>query len=98
RYAYTLQESPRGVCQIGQIVVTDTMTDTVVKQVPLGYTGPGCAQDLTGTTAECANPDHIYFVGATMFVGVAGGFMVADARVDQMVVVDVSDPANPAQL
>lgn len=99
RYVYSLQEEPRGGCDIGQLVVIDAMTDTVVTELVLGYTGPACADDLTGTAAETANPDHLTFgPNGTLFVGVAGGFMVADARVDQHVVVDVSDPANPVQL
>jgi YVTN family beta-propeller protein len=99
RYVYSVQESPRGICQIGQLAVVDAMTDTVVAEVPLGYTGPACTDDLTGTAAETANPDHLNFSadGLTMFVGIAGGFEVADARIDQLVVVDLTDPANPVQ-
>ena len=100
RYVYSLQESPRGGCGIGQLVVIDSRTDSVVSEVPLGYYGPGCDEDLAGTDAETANPDHLTFThdGDTLYVGVAGGFEVADARVDQHVVVDTRDPADPVQL
>jgi YVTN family beta-propeller protein len=36
--------------------------------------------------------------GKTLFINVAGGYGVADARVRQEVIVDVSDPASPVQL
>jgi hypothetical protein len=100
RYVYSLQEEPRGGCQIGQLVVLDAMTDTIVKELPLGYKGPDCAEELAGTPAETANPDHLTFSrdGKTLFVGVAGGFEAADAVVDQHVVVDTTDAANPTQL
>lgn len=106
RYVYTMQEEPRegagGVnCQIGQIVVTDSMSDTVVSQTPVRYRGPDCTDMLAGTPAETANPGgHVYFShdGKTLFIPTNGGFMVADARVDQLVVFDTSDPTNPVQL
>ena len=34
----------------------------------------------------------------TLFITLAGGFQVASARVRQVVVVDISSPANPVQL
>jgi hypothetical protein len=103
RYVYTLQESPRegagGTdCQIGQLVVTDAMTDQIVDQVALGYTGPGCTDVLTGTAAATANADNLFFSGDYLFVGTAGGFGDADARVDQRLVIDVSQPEAPTQL
>ncbi len=105
RYLYTMQEEPRegagGVnCQIGQIAVTDSMSDTVVARVPVRYRGPSCADALTGTPAETANPGHVYFShdGNTLFVPTSGGFMVADARVNQVVVLNTSNPASPVQL
>ncbi len=36
--------------------------------------------------------------GNTLLVPTSGGFDVADARVDQLLVVDTSDPAAPVQL
>jgi hypothetical protein len=100
RYVYSLQEEPRGGCQIGQMVVLDAMTDAVVRELPLGYTGPDCDEDLAGTPAETANPDHFTFSAdhGTLFVGVAGGFGADDARVDQHVVLDMTNPAQPVQL
>ncbi|HKE19074.1 MAG TPA: hypothetical protein VKB80_29570, partial [Kofleriaceae bacterium] len=105
RHVYTMQESPRegdgGVdCQVGAIAVTDSMTDEVVANLPLGYTGPDCTDVLTGTAAETANAGHAFFSrdGGLLFVPSSGGFEVEDARVDQLMVIDASDPAAPVQL
>jgi YVTN family beta-propeller protein len=105
RYIYTLHESPREgdggeACQVGAVSVIDSMGDEVVAIAPLRYTGPDCADELAGTPAETANPGHAYFAGGgdTLFIPTSGGFDVADARVDQLLVVDASDPAAPAQL
>jgi YVTN family beta-propeller protein len=105
RYIYTNQETPRegdggDRCQIGAINVTDTMDDTIVASVPLGYTGPDCADALSGTDAESANVGHAFFAedGDVLFIPTSGGFDNADARVDQLLVVDVSDPEAPVQL
>lgn len=110
RYAYTMLEEPRELydeaggtveraCRIGGLAVTDTMTDTVVTTLPLFYTGPSCTTQLSGTPAETANPGHTFFSpdGSTLFVTTSGGFGAADARVDQLVIVDTSDPAAPVQ-
>jgi hypothetical protein len=104
RYMYTMQETPRegdggGPCQVGQIAITDATTDTVVSQTPLLYRGPDCEDELVGTEAETANPGHSHFHddGDRIFVPTSGGFMVADARVDQLLVLDTSDPAHPVQ-
>jgi YVTN family beta-propeller protein len=42
----------------------------------------------------------VYFShdGNTLFVPTNGGFMVADARVNQVLVLDTSNPASPVQL
>ena len=106
RYLYTMQETPRegdgGTnCQIGQVVVTDSMSDTVVTQFPVRYLGPSCADALTGTPAETANPGgHVYFShdGNTLFIPANGGFNVTDARVNQVIVLDTANPASPVQL
>jgi hypothetical protein len=100
RYIYSLQENPRGGCVIGQLVVIDSEDDSIAAELPLGYTGPDCDDDLAGTAQESANPDHLTFSadGNVLFVGVAGGFDDPDARVDQHVLVDVSDPSAPVQL
>ena len=110
RYAYTVHQAPREVmdqtsgtlhraCQIGALSVTDTTTDTVVTTMPLGYHGPGCGARLTGTPAETANPGHPYFGpdGSTLYIVTSGGFRVAGARVDRLLVLDTSDPAAPVQ-
>ncbi len=105
RYVYTLQETPRegdggAACQVGAINVTDSMDDTVVASAPLRYTGPDCEEELAPTPAASANPGHAYFVedGDLLLIPTSGGFDVADARVDQLLVVDASDPAAPVQL
>jgi hypothetical protein len=105
RYMYTMQEQPRegkgGTnCQIGQIVVTDATTDSVVSQTPVLYKGPGCREALAGTPAATANPGHSHFThdGNKLYVPTSGGFNAADARVDQLVVLNTSDPAHPVQL
>jgi hypothetical protein len=107
RYVFTLESSPRegdsmnpGVkCQIGQIVVIDSMTDRVVKAVPLLYQGPSCTTSLVGTDEETDEAFHMLETddGNTLFVTVAGGYQVAAARVRQEIVFDVSDATNPVQ-
>lgn len=107
RYIFSLQDSPRegdpahpgAKCQIGQLVVVDAMNDTIVKELPLLYKGPGCQDSLMGTDEETTEPSHMLLTadGKTLFVTAAGGYMVAAARVRQHLVVDVSDPRNPVQ-
>jgi YVTN family beta-propeller protein len=107
RYLFSLQSSPRegdmkkpgALCQVGQLVVVDAQTDTAVKQLPLLYKGPGCAEALAMTPAETDEPGHLQISpdGKTLFVAVGGGFMVAAARSNQHLVVDISDPANAVQ-
>jgi YVTN family beta-propeller protein len=103
RYVYTLGKTPReggtgATCQIGQLAVVDSTTDTVVKTLPLLYEGPDCTRALTGTDEATAGPGHMQVAGTTLFVTPAGGHGVADARVRMELVVDVTDPANPVQL
>ena len=64
---------------------SDANTDTMVKAVPLLYRGPGCTTALTGTDEETANPGHILVTNdkKTLYVGTAGGFGLAAARVRQ---------------
>ncbi|HEX8823509.1 MAG TPA: hypothetical protein VF794_26535, partial [Archangium sp.] len=105
RYIYSLQESPRegkapGVtCQMGQLVVVDASTDTVVRQVPLLYRGPGCDLVLASTAAAKAGPGHIVISkdGRTLYITPAGAFQDNTSRVSQELVVDLSDPAAPVQ-
>lgn len=103
RYIYSLQESPRegkgGVtCQVGQLVVVDATNDTVAAKVPLLYRGPGCTTAVATTDEESTEPGHILQAGNRLFVGVAGGFGLASARVRQELVLDISNPAAPVQL
>jgi YVTN family beta-propeller protein len=105
RYVYTMQESPRegaggSDCQVGAINITDSMTDEIAASVPLLYRGPDCEDTLAGTPEATANAGHAYFAagGDLLFIPTSGGFDVADARVDQLIVVDTSDPVAPAQL
>lgn len=106
RYVYTILELPRegagdgAACQIGALAITDSMDDTIAATVPLLYTGPDCEEALTGTPAISAYGGHSYFAadGDLLFITVSGGFDVADARVDQLVVFDTTDPAAPVQL
>ena len=102
RHIYTLGETPRegdggATCQVGILTTIDAQTDTVVDTLPLGYTGPGCTQVLTGTDEETANPGHLQIAGNRMLIALGGGFMVGDARTRQEVVIDLTDPANPVQ-
>jgi hypothetical protein len=105
RYIYSLQSEPRegsggSVCQIGQLVVLDASTDSVVAQLPLGYLGPDCQQPLVGSDEETTEPSHslISGDGNQLFITLAGGFELESARVRQHVVVDISEPAAPVQL
>ncbi|HEU4582286.1 MAG TPA: hypothetical protein VFS67_28715 [Polyangiaceae bacterium] len=104
RYIYSLESEPRegsggNVCQVGQLVVLDASTDSVVAQLPLGYLGRDCQQSLAGTDEETTEPSHslISEDGNKLFITLAGGFEVESARVRQHVVVDISDPAAPVQ-
>lgn len=107
QYIYSLQESPRegstehagASCQIGQLVVIDAMTDKVVKELPLSYKGPGCKDAITGTDEATAEPAHIQITpdGKTLYITTAGGFGLADARVRQELVLDITNPADPVQ-
>jgi YVTN family beta-propeller protein len=104
RYVYSLMAKPREgsggmVCQIGQLAVIDSTNDTITREVPLFYKGPGCTSVLIGTDEETAEPDHIRPSpdGKTLYLSTAGGFGIPTARVRQELVVDVSNPANPVQ-
>ena len=105
RYIFTLQSDPReadekkpgAACQVGQLVVIDASTDTVLKELPLLYKGAGCTETIVGTAAATNEPGHIAISadGRSLFVAIGGGFMVADARSNQQLLVDISDPTNP---
>jgi YVTN family beta-propeller protein len=105
RYVFTLQSEPRegddkkpgAACQVGQLAVIDASTDALVKEVPLLYKGAGCTESIVATAAKTNEPGHLALSadGRSLFVAVGGGFMVADARSNQQLVLDVSDPTNP---
>jgi YVTN family beta-propeller protein len=106
RYIFTLQSEPRegddrkpgAACQVGQLAVIDASTDVLVKEIPLLYKGAGCTESILTTPARTNEPGHLALSadGKSLFVAVGGGFMVADARSNQHLLVDVSDPASPS--
>ena len=105
RYIYSLQAEPRegaggAACQVGQLVVLDASSDSVVSEVALGYLGAGCTQPLLDTDEETTEPAHIAISAdsSKLFITVAGGFEVEPARVRQQLVFDLADPAAPRQL
>lgn len=107
RYIYSVQESPRegstplpgGACQIGQLVVVDATTDTLVREVPLRYRGPDCTSALASTDEARAEPGHIVLSadGKSMYLTPAGAFGDAASRVRQELVLDLSQADAPVQ-
>ena len=105
RYIFTLQSGPRegdenkpgAPCQVGQLAVIDASSDALVKEVPLLYKGAGCTESIVTTAAKTNEPGHLALSadGKSLFVAIGGGFMVAEARSTQHLLLDVSDPANP---
>jgi hypothetical protein len=105
RYIYSLQNEPRegsegSVCQVGQLVVLDASSDSIVAKLALGYLGAGCSQSLVGTDEETTEPAHsvISLDSSRLFITLAGGFEVESARVRQQLVIDIANPAAPVQL
>jgi YVTN family beta-propeller protein len=109
RYVYSLQRTPREGdmakpgkdCQIGNLVVIDSMTDTIAAEVPLLYTGPACTSKLPGTAVR-AGPDNIQISadGKTMFVATNASPPTGSMEqhfADQHLVVDLANPAQPVQ-
>lgn len=109
RYIYSLQRAPRegdamrpgADCQVGQLVVIDSMTDTIAAEAPILLAGPGCTAKLPAHTTG-AGPDHIKITrdGKTMFVTTQASppmGSTAEAHSDQLVVFDLSNPAAPVQ-
>jgi len=103
RYVYSLQRTPRegdavrpGVsCQIGQLVVVDSMTDTLVAETAILLTGGSCTAKLPDH-AKLAGPDHIKITtdGKGMFVTTQAAPPMGSMEVaysDQLVVFDLSD-------
>jgi DNA-binding beta-propeller fold protein YncE len=81
------------------LVVLDAAKDSVIKELPLLYKGPSCRDSLSGTDAATAEPAHLLISAdkRKLYVQLAGGWLVGDARVREQLVVDISDPADPAQ-
>lgn len=108
RYIYSVQGIPRegdennpgATCQVGQIVTIDASTDTVVSEVPMLLDGPDCTKSIVGTDEETSEPNKIVIdhEGSRLYVTLAGGFGVTDARIRALPVYDLSDPAAPVQL
>gem|GEM_PF-1438962 len=111
RYLYSLQSGPRegaggNACQIGQIAVVDAVRDSLVKELPLYYRGPDCADSINGTKAYGSSPSRIHFApgGGRAYVNLgsgstnAGGATDSTLRVSVQLALDVSDPADPVQL
>jgi YVTN family beta-propeller protein len=73
--------------------------DSLVKELPLLYSGPDCPDSLAGTPADGISPSHILFSpdGAKAFINVAASADTS-SRVDKHLVLDVSDPSDPRQL
>jgi YVTN family beta-propeller protein len=104
RYIYTLQSTPNEAnggkpCQVGQVAVVDMSKDSLVKELPLLYTGPGCTDALAGTKAKGTGPSHTLFNAASdrAYINVAAS-ADSNSRVEKQLVLDVSDPADPKQL
>jgi DNA-binding beta-propeller fold protein YncE len=105
RYVYTLQGNPKegaggAPCQVGQVAVVDMQTDSLVKELPVLYKGPSCADSLSGTPAKGASVSHIFFApdGKKAYINIASASADSASRVDRQVALDLSDPANPVQL
>ncbi|MFL5346849.1 MAG: YncE family protein, partial [Hyalangium sp.] len=106
RYLYSVQASPRegsatspgAACQVGQLAVVDASSDSLAREVPLRYRGPDCTATLAGTDEAKAEVAHLVTGpgGNTLYVTL-GAFNDADAHVRQELVVDLTQPAAPAQ-
>jgi hypothetical protein len=105
RYIYTLQTSPRegdttrpgAVCQVGQVVVIDAQSDTVVNEVPVKYDGPDCARSIVGTEAATAGPAAIALSGNKMYVQLATVRTDSTGSAAKHLVLDIANPAHPVQ-
>lgn len=107
RYIYSLQSDPReasawnpgAACQVGQLVVIDAGKDSVVKELPLLYKGPACADSISKGDEASTEPAHLLITEdkRKLYVQAAGGYGVDAARVRQQLVVDISNPADPVQ-
>jgi len=108
RYIYSLQRTPRegdatrpGVdCQIGNLVVVDSQSDSVASEIPILLSG-GCAAKLPAY-ARYASPDHLKITrdGKTMLVSSQAAppaGTLDPAYSDQLQIFDLTDPARPTQ-
>jgi hypothetical protein len=109
RYVYSLQRTPRegdatrpgADCQIGQLVVVDSNTDTVAAEVPILLTGAACTSKLPAYATQ-AGPDHLSISkdGKVMFIATQAAAPMGGsdpAYSDQLVVFDLANPAAPVQ-
>jgi hypothetical protein len=105
RYVYSVQASPRegdttwpgAVCQVGQIVVIDAQSDSVVNEVAVKYDGPDCARSIVGTVAATASPGYITFSGNKMYVQLGTARADTNSSAAKHMVLDITNPANPVQ-
>jgi YVTN family beta-propeller protein len=108
RHVYSLQRTPRegdatrpgADCQLGQLVVIDSTTDTIATEVPLLLTAP-CTSKLPAHAAA-AGPDHMRVSndGKTLFITTQAAAAMAGQPAtysDQLLVVDLTTPAQPTQ-
>jgi hypothetical protein len=105
RYIYTMQSTPRegdakrpgAVCQVGQVVVIDAQSDSVVKEVAVKYDGPDCTRSIVGTEAATAGTAYIALSGNKMYCHLATARGDSTGYVTKHLVLDITDPANPVQ-
>lgn len=110
RWVYSLQRSPRegdatrpGVdCQIGNLVVIDSQSDSVATEVPILLEGTDC-KDKLPAWATLVGPDNLVLAkdGKRLFVATQAEAPMGStnpAYSDREVVFDLTDPAKPAQL
>jgi hypothetical protein len=105
RYIYSLQTSPRegdttrpgSACQVGQVVVIDAQTDSIVNEVALKYDGPGCTRSIVGTEAATAGGQYIVISGNKMFVQMGTARTDSTGSTAKHAVLDISNPASPVQ-
>jgi YVTN family beta-propeller protein len=96
------QKADGAVCQVGQLVVIEAMTEKVAAQVPVFYGEPTCRTSVAGKPEEWAalqyampSPD-----GKTVFVEIGTLYSPPNAKVGSRftAVFDFSDPYRPQQL
>lgn len=105
RYVYSVQARPRegtggARCQVGQIAVIDSESDSLIKELPVFLKGPSCTDSIGATDQKTAGPGHILFTkdGNRAYVGMASSSADSLGRSRVQLVLDVSDPADPEQL